>query len=80
MTENSVGERGAIAMAEMLKHNTTLALLYMIDVTIGAEGAKALVESLAVNHHLNRLCIAGKYKEALPAYHANKERIWMIGG
>ena len=46
MGGNPVGERGALAMAEMLKHNTTLTELGMTDDTIGAEGAKALVESL----------------------------------
>ena len=81
MWGNSVGERGALAMAEMLKHNTTLTELVMFDATIGVEGAKALVESLAVNHHLNRLWISKVYKkevEALPAYHTNKKRIWMM--
>ena len=92
MRENSVGEKGALAMAEILKHNTTLTeldmcensmgergALAMADDSIGVEGAKALVESLAVNHHLNRLWISKAYQkevEALPAYHANKKRIY----
>ena len=68
MSENSVGERVALAMAEMLKHNTTLTMLDMSnDDTIGVEGAKALVESLVVNHHLNRLWISGKYKKEVEA-------------
>ena len=51
MSGNSVGVRGALAMAEMLKHNTTLEALDMSgDTSIGVEGEKALVESLAANH------------------------------
>ena len=49
---NSVGERGALAMAEMLKHNTTLEVLNMSNAIIGVEGAKTLVKSVAMNHHL----------------------------
>ena len=78
MSENSVGEKGALAMAEMLKHNTTLEELGIRENAIGVEGAKALVESLAVNQHLKVLYISYKCKkdvEALPAYHANKERL-----
>ena len=59
MSNNSVGDRGALAMAEMLKHNTTLEELHMdYDDTIGIEGAKALVESLAMNCHLKKLYFA----------------------
>ena len=87
MSWNYVCDRGALAMAEMLKRNTTLEELYInADRTIGAEGAKALVESLAVNHHLKKLHMNGLYVyhflrnyleevRALPAYHANKERV-----
>ena len=79
MSWNLVDNRGMLAMAEMLKHNTTLEVLHMLQCenTIGDEGAKALVESLAVNHHLQKLkvYIHMKEMEALPTYHANKQRI-----
>ena len=81
INDSSVGERGALAMAKMLKYNTTLEELY-IDRTIGVEGAKALVESLAVNHHLKKLVISvdypGIYEKAvavLPTYLANMKRV-----
>ena len=84
MGHNSVGERGALAMAEMLKHNITLEELNMFSnhTPIGDEGVKALVESLAVNHHLKRLHVYISADQmtkmrALPAYHASKERIWL---
>ena len=84
MSENSVGERGALAMAKMLKHNTTLeevhmhdAMIYVVN-PIGVVGAMALVESLAVNQHLKKLYISGKYKNdviTLPTFYANKKRV-----
>ena len=79
MSGNIVGQKGALAMAGMLKHNTTLEVLHMLcDDTIGVEGTKALVENLAVNYHLKKLQISRKYLkevDALPVYHANKERV-----
>ena len=85
MSRNSVGERGALAMAEMLKHNATLEELHMYEVRtgeIGVEGAKALVESLAVNRHLKTLYISDKYKveevKALPSYQSNKKRVFFL--
>ena len=45
---------------------------------IGEEGAKALVESLAVNHHLKTLRVSMEYKkllEGFPPYQAYKDRV-----
>ena len=78
MRDTLVGERGALAMAEMLKHNTILTELDMYMETIGVKGAKALVESLAVNRHLKKLYVSPYYKtdmEALPLYKANEKRV-----
>ena len=76
----NMGEMGAQEMAEMLLHNKTLKSLRMYSCTIGVEGAMALVNSLAENHHLRELHISDKYTkevEALPAYQNNKERVYM---
>ena len=90
MSGNPVGEKGALAMAEMIKHNTTLEELnlreeyiFRLQQTIdhddiGDNGIKALVESLAVNQHLKKLIIASKYKEfaeSLSVYHDHKEQV-----
>ena len=79
---NPLRERGALAMAEMLKHNTTLKELNMMGVfymhNISDSGAKALVESLAVNQHLKKLVIQRDHKrsvESLSVYQDHKERV-----
>ena len=67
-------------MAEMLKHNTTLEVLHLLQCenTVGDEGAKALVESLAVNHHLQKLKVFHVLylwiATPLPATHVHKLR------
>ena len=89
MSENPVGERGALAMAEMLKHNTTLEELNLHGVfnrigdsiMFSGNAIKVLVESLAVNQRLKKLRISDDYKEfvePLSVYHDHKGRVEMI--
>ena len=57
LSENCITDRGATALAEMLKENRTLQQLDVSRNSIGDEGATALVEVLKANRTLQQLDI-----------------------
>ena len=62
----AIGPREATALAEMLRRNKTLQLLYVWGNSIGEEGTIKLATSLEHNKTLERLLIDKKYKHSLP--------------
>ena len=63
---NKIGDKGAIAFAEMLRINNTLKELYINNKIIGDTGASALKEALEVNTTLTTLDIIDKDNSILP--------------
>ena len=58
LTENLIGDEGAIAIGEMLQQNTTLQKLYLSFNHIGAAGASAIARALEKNTALTTLDVA----------------------
>ena len=58
LSENSITDRGATALAEMLKENKTLQQLDVSDNSIGDGGATALAEMLKENKTLQQLGVS----------------------
>ena len=56
---NSIKVDGAKAIAEALKVNPVLTILYLFDNYIADEGAKAIAEALKVNPVLTKLDLRG---------------------
>ena len=57
----SIGEEGACQLAEALRVNSTLRVLWLPDNPLGKRGAKALVESLAHNTSVNELYVSQEF-------------------
>ncbi|KAG0059741.1 hypothetical protein BGZ89_000158 [Linnemannia elongata] len=55
LSENEIGDNGAVALAEALKTNSTLTALYLGSNSIGDNGAVALSEALKTNSTLTTL-------------------------
>ena len=55
LSENSIGDNGAKAIAEALKVNTVLTELHLSENSIGDDGAKAIAEALKDNTVLTTL-------------------------
>uniref|UniRef100_A0A061QM73 C-src tyrosine kinase n=1 Tax=Tetraselmis sp. GSL018 TaxID=582737 RepID=A0A061QM73_9CHLO len=55
--ENTVGEEGVKALAEALRHNSTLTKLNLRSNKVGADGCIALKEALRHNSALTELCL-----------------------
>jgi hypothetical protein len=49
LRENGIAAEGALALADMLKVNTSVANINLCDNGIGAEGTSALADALKVN-------------------------------
>ena len=58
----SIGEDGACQLAEVLRVNSTLRILWLQDNPLGERGAKALMESVAYNTCVMGLCLSREYK------------------
>jgi hypothetical protein len=58
LSDNDIGDGGAIALADMLKTNTYVQNLILSRNRIGNGGANALAEALMVNNTLTELCLA----------------------
>ena len=58
----NIGEDGACQLAEALRVNSTLRVLWLYGNPLGERGAKALVESLAHNTSVKELHLSHKYK------------------
>jgi Ran GTPase-activating protein (RanGAP) involved in mRNA processing and transport len=56
---NQIGAKGAIALAKVLEHNTTLKTLILWNNQIGDEGAKLIAEYLKGNTTLTELNLGG---------------------
>ena len=56
---NKIGDDGAAALAECLKHNTSLTMLYLHGKGIGDDGVAALAECLKYNKSLTTLDFCG---------------------
>ena len=63
---NKIGDKGAIAFADMLRINNTLKELYINNKIISSVGASALKEALEVNTTLTTLDIIDKDNNILP--------------
>ena len=59
LEKNSIGVKGAKAIAEALKDNTVLTTLDLNSNSIGDDGAKAIAEALKVNTVLSTLYLRG---------------------
>ncbi|KAL0238597.1 hypothetical protein GEMRC1_013070 [Eukaryota sp. GEM-RC1] len=55
LQENSIGNEGAIALAEALKVNSTVTQINLVVNSIGTEGAIALADALKVNSTVTRI-------------------------
>ena len=55
MSGNPLGERGALAIAEMLRYNTTLEEFNLSQASIGIDGTVAMAEALYQNTTLKKL-------------------------
>ena len=63
LNHNPVGVEGASSMSDMLKHNTSLVVLWLCDDSIGKEeGVHLLINSLKHNQTLRTLWLPRKYK------------------
>ena len=65
LTNCSIGEDGACQLAEALRDNSTLRVLWVWDNPLGERGAKALVESLAHNTSVKILCLPKQHKDMI---------------
>ena len=61
----SIGEDGACQLAEALRVNSTLRVLWLVGNPLGERGAKALVESLAHNTSVKDLYPPQQYKDMI---------------
>ena len=61
----NLSEDGACQLAEALRDNSTLRVLWLWGNPLGERGAKALVESLAHNTSVKDLCIPHQYKDMI---------------
>ena len=61
----SIGEDGACQLAEALRDNSTLRVLWLPYNPLGERGAKALVESLALNTSVKELYPPQQYKDVI---------------
>ena len=61
MNSSGIADKGAAALAEMLKVNTTLTALELNNNSIDYEGTVALAEALAENATLETFSISGNY-------------------
>ena len=59
---NSIGEKGAAALAEALKTNMALTSLYVYGNSIGDKGARVLAGALKTNQVLTSLNVAKQNK------------------
>ena len=58
LSNENLGDKVAIVIAEALKINGTIAKLYLASNQIDAEGAKALAEALKINKTLTQLYLS----------------------
>ena len=61
----SIGEDGACQLAEALRDNFTLRVLWLWGNPLGERGAKALVENLAHNTSVKNLRLQRLYKDMI---------------
>jgi len=66
--ENTVGEEGVKALAEALRHNSTLTKLNLRSNKVGADGCIALKEALRHNSALTELCLDCKGHTPFPHF------------